>query len=252
MLPLLTATLALADNAGRHRNSTEVGTSSYHLNDKRGRVAMDAMGVLEYLRGVLIHDGWAPYRLFSTVLHALCNAHHLRELTAVAESAGQGWANDMAGLLCDVLHLVVEAKEDGKSALEAYEIQAIYAQYRTIIADGHAANPPPQPTGKRGRLKRSKAGNLLCRLDDYTDDVLRFATDFSVPWDNNLAERDIRMVKIAQKISGGFRSDDGAKAFLAFRSYLSTAAKQGVNRLDALQRLFNGSPWIPLASAASP
>jgi transposase len=224
----------------------------YHLNTKRGRVGMDAMGVLGYLRGVLVHDGWAPYRLFTMVLHALCNAHHLRELIAVAESAGQGWANDMAGLLCDALHLVLEAKENGKSALETHEIQAIHTQYRTIIAAGHTANPPPEPTGKRGRPKRSTAGNLLCRLDDYTDEVLRFATDFSVPWDNNLAERDIRMVKIAQKISGGFRSDDGAEAFLAFRSYISTAAKQGVNRLDALQRLFKGSPWIPSPSAASP
>ena len=90
---------------------------------------------------------------------------------------------------------------------------------------------------------------MLLRLDRHTNDVLRFATDFSVPFDNNLSERDVRMVKIAQKISGGFRSTEGAEAFLAFRSYLSTAAKQGVNRLGALQQLFDGSPWLPFQPA---
>lgn len=219
----------------------------YHLDRRRGTKAMDAMGVLEHLSGVLVHDGWVPYRHYDKVTHALCNAHHLRELEAAGETDGQGWANDMAGLLADTWHRVLEVKVDGVNTLSNDELAELRANYRAIIAAGYRANPPPIPTGKRGRTKRSKPHNLLLRLDTHADDVLRFATDFAVPFDNNLCERDVRMVKIAQKISGGFRSTEGAEAFLAFRSYLSTAAKQGVNRLDALQQLFNGNPWMPTA-----
>jgi len=217
----------------------------YHLDRRRGTKAMDAMGVLEHLKGVLVHDGWVPYRHYDNVTHALCNAHHLRELEAAGESDGQQWANDMAALLADTWHRVLEVKGDGVNTLSDDELSELCTNYRAIIAAGHRANPPPIPTGKRGRPKRSKAHNLLMRLDAHADDVLRFAADFSVPFDNNLCERDVRMVKIAQKISGGFRSTEGAENFLAFRSYLSTAAKQGVNRLDVLQQLFNGNPWIP-------
>lgn len=234
-----------------HSVST-TGLTLYHLDSKRGTQAMDAMGVIEHLRGVLVHDGWVPYRRYDNVAHALCNAHHLRELDAVAEIDGQSWAKDMAGLLAGTWQLVLESKENAKSALDDDELAEIRAKYRTIIAAGHAANPPPVPTGRRGRPKRSKAANLLLRLDLYADDVLRFATDFSVPFDNNTSERDVRMVKIAQKVSGGFRSVKGAEAFLSFRSYLSTAAKQGVNLLDALQRLFSGNPWMPTAPGADP
>lgn len=234
-----------------HSVST-TGLTLYHLDPKRGTAAMNAMGVIEHLHGVLVHDGWTPYRRYSNVTHALCNAHHLRELQAVVDTTGQLWAAEMIELLCDTWTRVLDAKQQHHTALDADTLATIRADYRTIIAAGHGVNAPPVPTGKRGRPKRSKAANLLLRLDTYTNDVLRFATDFSVPWDNNLAERDIRMVKIAQKISGGFRSNDGAAAFLAFRSYLSTAAKQGVNRLDALQQLFNGTPWMPTAPAAVP
>ena len=224
----------------------------YHLDQKRGSAAMDAMGVVEHLHGVLVHDGWMPYRTYDNVTHALCNAHHLRELEAVAEIEGQSWANDMAGLLCDTWTLVLEAKENARSALDNEVLVGIRAKYQTIIAAGHAQNPSPVPTGRRGRPKRSKAANLLSRLDHYADDVLRFATDFSVPFDNNISERDIRMVKIAQKVSGGFRSTEGAEAFLALRSYLSTAAKQGVNLFDALRRLFDGNPWMPATPGSGP
>lgn len=224
----------------------------YHLDSKRGTTAMDAMGVLEHLRGVLVHDGWTPYRTYDNVTHALCNAHHLRELDAAAETTGQGWAAEMTALLADTWQIVLTAKADGRSALAGDDLEGIRARYQTIIAAGHAANPPPTPTGLRGRPKRSKAGNLLRRLDLHADDVLRFATDFAVPFDNNTAERDIRMVKVHQKVSGGFRSVDGAEAFLAFRSYLSTAAKQGVNLLDALQQLFDRDPWMPAGQGADP
>ena len=219
----------------------------YHLDRRRGTKAMDAMGVLQHLSGVLVHDGWVPYRHYDNVNHALCNAHHLRELEAAAEVDGQQWATDMAALLANTWHRVLEVRDAGAHTLSDAELSGLRSNYGAIIAAGHRANPPPLPTGKRGRPKRTKPHNLLMRLDSHADDVLRFATDFSIPFDNNLCERDVRMVKIAQKISGGFRSTEGAENFLAFRSYLSTAAKQGVNRLEALQRLFIGDPWMPTA-----
>ena len=162
----------------------------YHLDAKRGTAAMAAMGVLEHLRGVLVHDGWVPYRHYDQVTHARCNAHHLRELDAVAENDAQGWAKDMAGLLADTWQIVRTAKAEGRSALADDDLDRIRGKYRAIIAAGHAANPPPVPTGLRGRPKRSKAANLVLRLDLYAQDVLRFATDFAVPFDN-YAELDI-------------------------------------------------------------
>ena len=231
-------------------SSTEL--TLYHLDQRRGNKAMDAMDVLAHLSGVLVHDGWMPYRKYDNVTHALCNAHHVRELAAVAETDGQGWASDMATLLGATWARVLQAKEHGANTLGDATLLEIRAKYQDIIAVGHQVNPPAVSTGRRGRPKRSKAANLLLRLDHYTDDVLRFASDFSVPFDNNLAERDIRMVKIAQKISGGFRSTEGAKAFLALRSYLSTATKQGVNLFDALQQLYNQNPWMPTVPGTGP
>jgi transposase len=224
----------------------------YHLDEKRGTDAMDAMGVIEHLHGVLVYDGWSSYRSYDNLTHQLCNSHHLRELEAAGSIEGQSWANDMSTLLSATWQRVLEATAAGQRSLREDVLAQVYENYQGIIAAGHLANPPVAPSGRRGRTKRTKAHNLLLRLDAYEDDVLRFAGDFDVPFDNNLAERDIRMVKIAQKISGGFRSTEGAQAFLALRSYLSTAAKQGVNRLEVLQRLFNGHTWMPAAPGASP
>ena len=197
----------------------------YHLDSRRGTKAMDAMGVLEHLTGVLVHDGWPAYRNYGTA-HALCNAHHLRELEAVGETEGQGWATDMAAFLGDSWRRVLDAKNTGATEFAHEELLMLRCDYRAIIAAGHRANPPPTPMGRQGRPKRSTALNLLMRLDIHAEDVLRFAADFSVPFDNNLCERDVRMVKIAQKISGGFRSWEGAENFLAFRSYLSTQGQR--------------------------
>jgi transposase len=227
-----------------HSVSTKLLTL-YHLDKKRGTKAMDAIGVLEHLSGVVVHDGWSPYRKYTAVRHALCNAHHLRELDAVAEVQGQGWANDMMALLADTWHRVLERKELGASSFSASELVSIRHAYDAIIAAAHAANPPVAQTGKRGRPKKSKAGNLLGRLDTYADDVLRFTTDFRVSFDNNEAERQVRMVKVQQKVSGGFRTKEGAIAWLAVRSYLATVMKHGVNPLGALRRLMIADPWMP-------
>lgn len=215
----------------------------YHLDPRRGKEALENMGVIQGHQGVLVHDGWPAYRSGFAATHALCNAHHLRELEAIAALEGQGWAADMADLLTGAWHQVLSAKDGGREHLDRDQLAAIRTRYAEIIDAAHRANPPPVTTSPRP--KRSKALALLTRLDYYADDILRFAADFSVPFDNNLCERDVRMIKIAQKVSGGFRSTEGAAAFLALRSYLSTAGKQGVNRLGALQRLYLGDPWMP-------
>jgi transposase len=196
---------------------------------------------------VWVHDGWSPYRRYTALPHALCGAHHFRELDAVAEVEGQGWASDMVSLLTDTWHRVLEVKEAGVGAFSADELATIAASYDTIIAAGHVANPSVTPAGKRGRTTKTKAANLLGRLDTYADDVLRFATDCSVSFDNNEAERQVRMVKVQQKISGGFRTKAGATAWLAVRSDHATAIKNGVNPLEALQRLMVADPWLPPA-----
>lgn len=229
-----------------HSASTSLLTL-YHLDKRRGRVAMDAMGVLEHLSGVLVHDGWAPYRKYTAVDHALCNAHHLRELDGIAEVEGQGWATDMVALLAHTWHRVLDLGGAGATSFNATELASIRTAYDAVITAGHVANPPVAPTGKRGRPKKTKAANLLCRLDTYADDVLRFATDFRVSFDNNEAERQVRMVKVQQKISGGFRTKAGATAWLDIRSYLATVIKNGENPLGALQRLMIADPWMPHA-----
>jgi transposase len=220
----------------------------YHLDKKRGTDAMDAidaMGVLEHLSGVLVHDGWSSYRKYTEVEHALCNSHHLRELDGVAEVEGQGWARDMVALLADTWHRVLDLKETDATSLSATELASIRTAYDAIIVAGHVANPAPPPSGKRGRTRRTKAANLLGRLDLYADGVLRFTTDFRVSFDNYEAERQVRMVKVQQKISGGFRTKAGATAWLAVRSYLATVMKNGQNPLGALRRLMVADPWMP-------
>ena len=212
--------------------------SLYHLDTHRGTKAMDAMDVLAHLRGVLVHDGWQPYRDYSDVDHALCNAHHLRELDGVSgNNKDQSWAHHMAALLSATWSEVLAAKDQGAVSLDPAVLDRIRIDYDTIVKAGHLVNPPGERTGKRGRPKNTPSANLLRRLDIYRDDILRFADDFRVPFDNNEAERSVRMVRVQQKISGGFRSIEGARSWLRLRSYVATAIKQGVNPLDALVRL---------------
>lgn len=223
----------------------------FHLDRKRGRVAMDAAGILPSFRGVAIHDGLVVYRQYEQALHGLCNAHHLRELAGIAELTGQAWPTQLAELLVE-LHVAVEvAKTTGKTKLSARGLAAFGKRYDALIAEGKQLNPPPPRTGKRGRPALGPAGSLLARLETHRADVLRFATDFAVPFDNNQAERDVRMVKLQQKISGGWRSENGAEAFLDVRSYLSTARKHGQSAMAVLRDLFTGQAWIP-ALGASP
>ncbi len=223
----------------------------FHLDTKRGRVAMDAAGILPTFTGVAVHDGLVVYRQYGQALHGLCNAHHLRELAGIAELTGQGWPTALAELLVE-LHVAVQtAKASGTNRLPARRLAAFTKRYDTLITDGKTLNPPPPRTGNRGRPALGAAGSLLARLETHRADALRFATDFRVPFDNNQAERDVRMVKLQQKISGGWRSETGAHAFLDVRSYLSTARKHGHSTMVVLRDLCTGHPWIP-AIGASP
>lgn len=216
----------------------------YHRASGRGKDSINLGGVLPGFTGIAIHDGLTSYQGYD-IAHGLCNAHHLRELAGIAEATGLDWPVEMADLLVEINTAVKTAKANATTSLSPRRLASFRTRYRAIIARGWAAHPPPPPTGKRGRPKLGPAGSLVRRLDLYQDDVLRFATDFTVAFDNNQAERDIRMIRLQQKISGGWRTEIGADAFLTVRSYLSTARKHHRNALDVLTELFTGSPWIP-------
>jgi len=210
---------------------------------KRGRAAMDDLGVIDQMTGIAHHDGWRPYRVYD-VVHSLCNAHHLRELDEIGWISHQFWAGDMAALLCDAKDMVQTAKSAGSTSLSDSSLHSIRTRYGQIIAAGRLTNPGPPSLERHGYEK--KAYNLLVRLDTQRADVLRFASDFHASFDNNQAERDIRMVKLQQKISGSWRTLAGARTYCAIRSYVSTLRKQNQDILGGLRLLFDGEPWLPV------
>jgi transposase len=220
------------------------------VHAKRGKAAMDQAGVLPGFAGVAVHDGWAPYWRYQHVTHALCGAHLLRELAAVAETSGQGWAGGMRRLLLEAAEHTTAARAAGCTELQAGVLAGIHAAYQRLCDLGVHANPAAGlPEARRRRVKRPPPVNLLARLIAHQDEVLRFTTDLRVPFTNNQAERDIRMVKLQQKISGCWRTLPGAEAFLVVRSYLSTARKHGLSALAVLRQLFIGEPWLPQPAA---
>lgn len=206
-------------------------------HEKRGGEAMIAMGILANFRGILCHDHWKPYFQFNC-LHALCNAHHIRELERAWEHDKQQWAKSMQNLLVEMSH----AKDLASGALAENDVVAFVTRYRNILdnADVECPAPEKKTNGKRGRQARSKSRNLLERLRNFETETLRFLHNSIVPFTNNQGERDIRMTKVQQKISGCFRAMDGAKIFCRIRSYLSTCNKQGVGPTEALRSLFDG------------
>lgn len=215
------------------------------VHAKRGAVGIEAIGVLPTFTGVAVHDGWFPYRGYD-VEHGLCNAHHLRELTAVLErDPAQAWASDLIDLLRQANRAAHPARAAGQNVLAPQQLAGILACYDELVATGKAANPPPPPTGKRGAPRLGKTGALLRRLDTRRDEVLRFATDVRVPFTNNQAERDLRMAKLQMKISGCWRTTTGADTFCALRSYVSTVRKNGAELLNAITDLLDGDPWLP-------
>ncbi len=213
--------------------------TSFFPHEKRGGVAIDDMGIIPEFKGVLVHDHWKPYFNYDC-LHSLCNAHHLRELERAYEQDNQQWAKDMKNLLLNINTTV--DYHDGK--LPENISQSFIKDYRDIIKKAQVECPPPDETkrvkGKRGRMKRSKARNLLERLTNFELETLRFMDDPLVPFTNNRGENDIRMTKVQQKISGCFRSMEGASMFCRIRGYISTCKKNNLHASEALRLLLNG------------
>jgi transposase len=223
----------------------------YAAHPSRGRAALDAIGIAPVFRGTSVHDALKSYEGYAYT-QAWCNVHHLRELTFVEEELQQPWARKMKDLLLDMKAEVERAKAWGLHELEVLVLADFLRRYDSILAEGYLANPAPPPPqkseqGKRkpGRAKQNPARNLLDRLSQGKWAVLRFLHDFAVPFDNNQAERDLRMIKVQQKVSGCFRTEEGVAMFCRIRSYLSTLRKQGIELLAALAHTLSSHPDVP-------
>jgi len=224
----------------------------YAVHPKRGQIAMHAIGILPDFQGRAMHDFLRSYLVFACQ-HALCNAHHLRDLQFILDQYGQEWAQKMGELLLDIKAEVETASPD-QMALSPERIAHYEVLFDDLLVQGLAANPLPEqpPPKKRGRKKQSPAKNLLDRFQQYKPETLAFMHDFSVPFDNNLAERDLRMIKVKQKISGSFRTQTGAETFCAIRSYISTVRKQGCHVIQSIHDVFLGQPFFPSALEGQP
>jgi transposase len=232
-----------------HVASTE-SLTHYTVHGQRGQVGMNAAGILPEFTGRAVHDHWQSYFAYTDCDHALCNAHHLRELKFIHQQYDQPWAHTLSHLLVEMKTAVDTAQAAGQPALPAAVIEAFEHRYVTTLDAGYEQAPrsPPRPaSGKkpRGRPAQSPPLNLLDRLRDFQTETLAFLHDFQVPFDNNQAERDVRMMKVKQKVSGGFRTLKGAEQFAQIRGYLSTARKQAVNALATLRAALTGEPGIP-------
>jgi transposase len=260
----LKATLVKAPVLHQDETGARVGTQSwwvhvsstdrlthYAAHPSRGRAGLDAIGIAPHFHGTSVHDGLKSYQGYAFT-PALCNVHHLRELTFVEEELKQLWARKMKDLLLDMKAQVEQAKTSGQNALDLPVLAELLHRYHAILIEGYQANPPPPAPQKSehsqrkpGRAKQNPARNLLDRFSQRKQAVLRFLYDFAVPFDNNQAERDLRMIKVQQKVSGCFRSEQGIIMFCRIRSYLSTLRKQGIELLSALEETLSGHPVLP-------
>ena len=223
-----------------HSASTEHYTH-YGIHPKRGKEAMDEIGILPDATGRIIHDFWESYARYDHLTHAYCNAHIVRELRSVHQDYHQAWAQK----LIDLLYHIKE-KIETKSISKNFVTRSVH-RYDALLQSGSRLNRPNRASPhKRGRVKQSKPRNLLKRLRDHRDEVLAFLFDPTVPFTNNLAERDLRMVKVKHKISGTFRSHLGALCYCRIRGYISTMKKQDINILSALSSVFVGNPLSPI------
>ena len=219
----------------------------YGVHPKRGKEALDCFGVLPEFMQRLVHDCWQTY-LKLPCLHALCVAHLIRELIFIHEEYEQTWARSLIDLLLEMNR----KREEQKQVASEFSTECLenwHQQYQKILREGRLVNPPivppPDAPKKRGRKKQTKAQNLLDRLEKHEVWVLAFLHDFLIPFTNNLAEQDVRMIKVKQKVSGAFRTLEGAERFAKIRSYISTARKQGRSILESLKAAITGNPFIP-------
>jgi transposase len=220
----------------------------YAVHTKRGQTAMDAIGILPAFGGTAVHDVLSGYFQYDCQ-HSLCNAHLLRDLTAVSESTRQRWPQRLLALLLTIKTAVERAIERGQGHLAAGQVANLTSQYQQLLKSGLRANPAPKRSGRPGRPANGPIRALLLRLKTHQAAVLAFLNDLRVPFDNNQAERDLRMVKVRQKVSGGFRSWRGAEVFCRIRGYISTMRKQGHNALTVLRSVFDGHPLMPCLTA---
>lgn len=231
--------------------SSDQAWTYFYPHKKRGKEAMDDADILAHFQGVLCHDHWKPYYKYTDCTHALCNAHHLRELERAWEQDKMQWAKAMQALLKSIN----KAQVDNGYILDELTQENYRVDYRKILSDGDIECPEPDESlrkeGQRGRLKRTKSRSLLERLRNFEDDALRFMTHVDIPFTNNQGENDIRMTKVHQKISGCFRSEQGSEIFCLVRSYVSSCRKQKISASDALNLLFkNQLPDIFISEAA--
>lgn len=224
----------------------------YAYDARRGKAAMDEIGILPQFTGTLVRDGFSSYQWYERCRHSLCNVHLLRNLVFVEEvsPAQKVWTEPLAKLLLKMKDAVTEAKANDEARLNQQIENDLLRRYDKLVEKAARLNPP-QPKRKVGSAAEKKKPaqqhsprSLINRLQRRRDEVLRFITDLSVPFDNNGSERDLRMVKLQQKISGCFRTADGARCFCRVRSYLSTARKQGHSLLHSLERVLNGKPLV--------
>ena len=216
------------------------------INQKRGQIGMDAANVLPHFQGITVHDCWGSYWKYQNVTHAICCAHLLRELNGVIENhPEQTWASKFKELLLSMKKVRDKALPDAKDEVSYYHRHKFDKEYDSIIKTAYEENPLPEtPAKKRGRKKKSKVLNLICRLDNYKESVCLFIKNLCVPFDNNQAERDLRMVKVKTKVSGCFRSEEGSQEYLTIMSYIGSARKHGINAFTAIREALNGNPDI--------
>jgi len=226
-----------------HVASTERLTS-YEVHAKRGPEAMDAAGMLGPFRGPVVHEHWTPYCTYDACAHALCHAHHRRDLRFIATQYHPAWANDMAALLVERKAAVAATPAPARCVARP-ELLAVETREDALVPAGFEANPAPVATAagagtQRGRPKQSPPVHRLSRLRDFQGQVLACMSDFRVPFDNHQGERDIRMVKVQQQVSGGFRTLKGAQQCGRIRGYLSTARQQANNACEVIRDAFEG------------
>ena len=207
---------------------------------------MDAADVLPHVHGIIVHDCRGSYWKYQDVTHAICCAHLLRELNGVIENyPEQTWAVRFKELLLDMKKVHDKELLSGKDEVSCYHRYKFDMEYDSIIKTAYGENPLPETSAKkRDRKKKSKVLNLICRLDNYKESVCLFLKNLCVPFDNNQAERDLRMVKVKTKVSGCFRSEKGAQEYLTIMSYIGSARKHGINAFTAIREALNGTPDI--------